>query len=280
MPTLDQTQQLFWKLITAPEGVAAGRAALDPSERALAEDLVCADARLSAVERLDIYADMYFYRIRDCLKEDFGAVCAVVGEAAFHNLTTDYLLVHPSTHFSLRYVGRHLPKFVRGHALIERWPFLADLAALEWAIMEAFDAPDAEPITPAALTAIPPQRWAELRFHVTPSLKLLRLDWPVHEVWTQTQRQEEVGYVRAHQTVIRVWRQDFRVFHRSIDLTEAAALDALASGATFGDICEPIAAAVGDAAAVERAAGFLRDWLADGLLTVCRLEPSDSHAES
>ncbi len=278
MPSLDQTQRLFWKLITAPEGVAAGRATLPVSDRADADRLARADTRLSAVERLDIYADMYFYRIRDCLKEDFPAVAAVVGETAFHNLITDYLLAHPSTHFSLRYVGRQLPAFVRQHALIERWPYLADLALLEWTIMEAFDAPDAEPITPTSLATVAADRWAELRFDATPSLRMLRLQWPVHEAWARTQREEDVSEVHAAPTVIRVWRQDLRVFHRPVDVTESAALDALTSGATFAETCESIAAVAGDAPPADRAVALLHNWLADGLLTAWTLEPSDSRA--
>src|SRR5437867_1500066 len=78
MPTLSQTQALLWKLITAPEGATAGLAALSPREQAVCASVVRADERLSAIERLDIYADMYFYRIRDALKEDFAAVAAVI----------------------------------------------------------------------------------------------------------------------------------------------------------------------------------------------------------
>jgi hypothetical protein len=37
------------------------------------EALVDGDERLSAVERVDIYADAYFYRLLDCLAEDFPA---------------------------------------------------------------------------------------------------------------------------------------------------------------------------------------------------------------
>jgi len=280
MPTLDQTQQLFWKLITAPEGVASGLAALPPSARAQAATLVHLGGRLSAVERLDVYADMYFYRIRDCLKDDFGAVAAVIGETAFHNLITDYLLVHPSTHFSLRYVGRHLPGFVATHALGLQWPYLADLAALEWAIMEAFDAADSEPITPAALTAVPPERWAELRFECTASLRVLRLDWPIHEVWAHAQRRQHLDGIEPAPTVIRVWRQELRVFHRAVDVTEGTAREALTRGATFGDVCELIAAGAGEAVGVERAATFLQGWLVDGLLTACTLQTGDPSVPS
>src|SRR5439155_19415270 len=65
MPTLEQTQQLLWKLITAPEGAAAGLAALAVADRATAKSLVCGDERIGAIERVEIYADMYFYRLRD-----------------------------------------------------------------------------------------------------------------------------------------------------------------------------------------------------------------------
>jgi hypothetical protein len=271
-PTLDQTQQIFWKLITAPEGVAAGLAGLPPAERALGEALVCGDARLSAVERLDIYADMYFYRIRDCLKEDFTAVCAVIGGDAFHNLITDYLMAHPPTQFSLRYAGQHLPAFVRGHALAARWSYLPDLAALEWAILDAFDALDAEPLGAAALASVPQERWPELRFQLTPSLRLLRLDWPVDEVWKQAQRDEPAGQLQPASTTLRVWRQDLRVFHRPMDAAESAALNAVSAGAQFADVCERIVACEGEAHGAERALALLGEWLADGLLTGLRFE--------
>jgi len=267
MPSLAQTQQLFWTLITAPEGVAAGRNALRPSQRALADTLVREDARLSAVDRLDIYADMYFYRIRDCLKEDFGAVCAVIGEAAFHNLITDYLLVHPSTHFSLRYVGRHLPAFVRRHTVGTQWPYLADLASLEWTILEAFDAPDAEPLAPAALAAVPQERWPDLRFTLTPSLHLLDVGWPVHEIWKQAQAVEKRVEPQPADSCVRVWRQDLRVFHRPIDAVERGALTAIRAGAVFTDVCEGITAAAGETEVAARAAALLHEWLADELLT-------------
>lgn len=272
MPTLDQTQQLFWKLITAPEGVAPGLAALSPSERGAANALVRDDARLAAVQRFDIYADMYFYRIRDCLKEDFAAVRAVIGEAAFHNLITDYLLVHPSSHFSLRYVGQHLPAFVRTHAQGAQWPYLADLAMLEWTILEAFDAPDAQPLDADALATVPQERWPDLRFTLTPSVHLLDVDWPVHAIWRQTQAGEAPAEPQPAATCLRVWRQEWRVFHRQTDATETAALRAVQQEATFAEVCERIAAFDSDAQGAERAVTLLGQWLTDGLLASYRCE--------
>jgi hypothetical protein len=264
---LATTQRLVWKLISAPEGVAAGLARLDPDERAHAEGLVVSDQRLSAAERLDIYANMYFYRLRDALKDDFSAVCAVVGEAHFHNLVTDYLLVHPPSHFSLRYAGKHLASFLASHASLARWPFVADLARLEWAILDAFDAPDAPVLVPEALGSVAPERWPTMRFRLTPSLCLLDVGWPVHAVWTQTQRQVPPADPPPVRTLLRVWRQNLRVYHCAITEAEHSALTAITRGATLAEVCDHIVACSGENAGTEQAAALLREWLIDGLLT-------------
>ena len=67
---LKQLQNLLYRLITAASGVAEGL----ESERGMPagglDAIVLGDERLSAEARVDIYANMYFYRIRDALKED------------------------------------------------------------------------------------------------------------------------------------------------------------------------------------------------------------------
>jgi hypothetical protein len=266
---LARTQQLLWKLTTAPEGVAAGLACLDPADRALAESLVRPGGRLSAVERLDIYADMYFYRLRDCLQEDFAAVHAVIGADCFHNLVTDYLLAHPPAHFSLRQAGRHLPGFISGHPLSARWPFVAQLAAVEWAVLEAFDAPDAPPIDLAVFQGMPPEEWPDLRFRLTPSLQRLHLDWRVDDVLRSVHDGATPPVPDAAARWLRVWRQDMRVFHRPMDAAEAAALDVALRGETFATVCAAVGELIGEAAGAERLAQLLDTWCADGLVTGC-----------
>ncbi len=140
-PGLEALQALLYRLITAPEGVAAGLAAESASEPEMLEHLIESDDRLSATERLEIYANAYFYRILDCLKEDFPATLATLGPDDFHNLITAYLIEYPPTEPSISYAGRHLAEFLRHHsmrAMIERWPFIAELARLERTQIEVF----------------------------------------------------------------------------------------------------------------------------------------------
>lgn len=260
-PTLAETQALLWKLITAPEGVAKGLDDLGAAERRVAHSLVRPRSPLSAVERWDIYANMYFYRLRDCLKDDFAAVAGVIGDADFHNLITDYLLAHPPRHFSLRYAGERLPDFLQEHELSRRRPFLADLARLEYAIVDSFDAADVVALTPDELQNVQAEEWPGLHLLLSPSARLLQLEWPAGEIWEDAKQGREPEAIAAQPTHIRVWRKQLRVFHKIIDPSEAVALAELERGRAFGEVCE----AVGDAEAVVT---MLRVWLADELL--CR----------
>ena len=153
-PELRALQSVFWRLMVAPEGVAAGARALRAEGAIGSEDLgflVRADDRMNPRERLDVYADMYFYRLRDCLAEDFPKLSAWIGPARLHNVVTYYLLAHPPAHFSLRELGRRLPGFVAGHALASEFPGLADLAALEWARGDVVAEAHQQSIRPANL---------------------------------------------------------------------------------------------------------------------------------
>ena len=244
--TLRDVQRLFFGLITAPEGVAK---TLDEREahgagaaagRAAVAEVFAGDARMSAEDRLDAYANMYFFRLRDVLAEDFERTAAALGEARWHNLVTDYLLAHPPTKWSLRWAGEALPEFLRRHAYGTERPWLADVAALEWARNEAFQAVDAEPLSPEALAALPPEAWPELRFEALPGTALVESRWDLAAWWHGAvgEPQEAPTAVEAHQVLV-VWRDaEDDVRHEALAADEVEAVRRLFSGAPFADVCE------------------------------------------
>ena len=169
---LRRAQGVLMGLVRAPEGVAK---ALEERGGAGGEvaALFAGDERMPAVERLELYAGMYFFRLRDSLAEDFARTAAVLGEARWHNLVTDYLLAHPPASWSLRWAGEALPSFLRAHAYGAERPWLPDVAALEQARNEAFQALDATPLRPEELAHVPPEEWPELRFSPAPGTALV-----------------------------------------------------------------------------------------------------------
>lgn len=194
---LRQTQELFWALITAPEGVQPAIADLTARGRIAADTMdatFAGDERLPAADRLDIYANMYFFRLLDCLGEDFPRVRLAVGGDRFHNLVTDFLLRHPSEQPSLRHLGARLPEFFRKHPIGAEFPYLADLARLDWARVGIFDRPDAPPLSRADLVALPQEAAGEACFRLVPAFELLRLEFDVLRIWRRLQ--DERGHDR------------------------------------------------------------------------------------
>ena len=260
---LRETQQRLRALITAPSGSIAA-----PEIDALLRG----DPPPAAAVRLGVYAHAWFARIHGALADDFGALARVLGESGFRELVRAYLAAHPPQRPSLRDAGARLADFLGASPAASPWrerhPFAPDLARLEWTLVEAFDAADAPVLAREALAALPPERWSGLRFAFQPALRRLALAFPVDRLRSQhdADAPELPSMLAPHPTQLCVWRRDERVFHRPLDPMEAEALDLARRGASFGRVCEALAARCTDAEAPQRAASLLARWQQDGWL--------------
>jgi hypothetical protein len=223
------------------------------------------DARLPPEARLDIYGEMYFFRIHDVLREEAPRTAAALGEAAFHNLVTDYLRACPPNHPSLREAGARLPAFLATHPFGAERPWLAELARLERTRLELFDGPDAETLTLAHVRALPPEQIGALTLRVIPSHRLLENSFPISAAW----RAETAAAPTPAPETLLVWRPALEVRHRVVAPDEATWLRGLsATPRSFGALCDALAHE-GDAleAAAAQAFALVGRWLADGLLS-------------
>jgi hypothetical protein len=194
------------------------------------------------------------------LAEDFPRVARLLGAEAFDRLVRGYLKAHPSTEPSVRHLGRAMAPFIRNQAKMPPW--LADLAMLEWARINAFDAPDDEPLTVAKLAAIDPAEWPQLRLAPVRSLEILSVAWPVQRLWAEDEPEDP----EPAATLIRVWRRaDFSVVHAQMDERESAAMRRMQAGETFGEICQ-VFADLDDQQAAQEAGALLLRWLEDGII--------------
>ncbi len=220
-------------------------------------------APLDSAARIDIYAHMYCSRIIGSLLEDFPAVSRVLGADAFDALAHAYLAAHPSTHASLRHAGAHLPAFLAELPADEVPRFVPDLARLEWAQLEVFDAADCTLLTLADLQAIAPEEWSTLRLRLAPAVRVLAVAWPVH---AYADGAVDVPPPQPAETTLRVWRKGFGVFVSAPDEIERRGLRVLQAGRSFGALCEELAKTLDDQSAAETAAGLVVRWIEDELL--------------
>ena len=250
-PSLYEVQRLFWESVA----VQPGRDSIAPAFVRLVRGYDDTDRKT----RIGVYADAYFLRLRDVLGEDFPRVAALLGDR-FDEVVKGYLEAFPSRWPSVRHLGHALSEFLRRRTDTPKC--LADLAELEWARIEVFDAPDAECATIEDFVSIPAEAWPALRFSAIPAIKILRAQCPVHHLWSGGKSLE----VTAGETSLRVWRaNDCRVFHALMDKRESAAIQKMISGAPFAAICETFAD-LPEAVAAQESAALLVRWIEDGII--------------
>ena len=248
--------------------------ASDPDRAALAEHLASGNDRLSAAEQLEVYREQYLLRHLDALREDFLTLERALGDKAFEKLASAYLKAFPPRSFSLRDLGIDLPRFVAERAPWSEDPLLADLARVEWAFVEAFDAPDAPPLDLAAVAAVPEDAWSSARLILQPSVQRLALRHPAHETRNAVRSAEPSGAAvmtrpAPSPSYVVVFRGPARLQCLAVEADAYALLDELARGTALGDACERVAAGSSTrrASFEEKVGAWFQEWTALGWLS-------------
>jgi hypothetical protein len=250
--SLHEVQRLFWESVA----VRPGRDAIAPAFIGLVRGCDDCDRRT----RIRVYSDAYFLRLRDVLREDFPRVAALLGPDQFDEVVANYLEKFPSEQPSVRHLGRALAEYLRRQEDMPKC--IADLAELEWARVEVFDAPDATCATMEDLVSVLADEWPALRFRAISAMQILRAQYPVHQLWSGDESLE----VSAAGTALRVWRKnDYQVLHAPMDARESAALDKMISGEPFAEICETFAD-LPEMVAAQEATALLARWIEDGII--------------
>ena len=281
--TLDELQRWMQAVITHPRGVAAGiksdqaheQIALVPEQ---AERIVTRSHALSALERLNIYNQAYFARLLECLRHEYSVLAAAIGDELFDAFAVGYLRTHPSTSYTLGFLGADFPEYLAatrpprevGTGSAAAWPeFMIDVARLERVVNEVFDGPGVEgqPLLGSGrLVAISPKHWPASRLVCVSCLRVIKLQFPVNDYFTAVRLGQTAQIPQPELEFVAVTRRDYRVLRYVLDLAQYELLRALIAG-------EPVGTAIERAAAVSRSAdevlamqlrGWFEDWTAHG----------------
>ena len=189
---LEQLQRAVFDVVRQPltEDERMREQTLDGrSTKAIAEEIVKPNDRLTSVERLEIYNRVYWFRLLSSLADDFPGLREVIGQEAFDKVLLGYLTEMPSVSYTLRDLGSRLEAWLREHPeLISSNERMAlDMVRLEWADIEAFDAAEYPILSQAELAGL----GEDPVFHLQPYLQLLDLAYPVDQLLLKLRETEE-----------------------------------------------------------------------------------------
>ena len=161
------------------------RSLLDAFTAPVPEGLVAGDAGRAAA-RFMIHRGNVVESLANALAHTYPAVRAIAGEHNFRILAAAHVRARPPLRPELMAYGGEFPDFVAGHAAAARdFPFLADLARLEWAMNEVYFTDDAPALAGETLAAVPPERLPALRLALHPAARLVcSAEHPIHTIWS------------------------------------------------------------------------------------------------
>lgn len=168
----------------------------------------------------------------------YPVLAQAVGEEFMLALTRDYVSAHPSHSGDLNALGAALPAFLRPHPAAVELPWLADLAALEWAVHEAGMAADHPALACETLRERSPEALGRLRLGLQPALRLLDSRWPVASFWRQHQpgQTEALDLADLGGETARVWRAGRQVAVCPLDGPAAAFWRGACTGLPLRDL--------------------------------------------
>lgn len=257
MTTLKTTQSHFQNYL------------LDPDCESDIYPQIAPCSRIDPHRRLKIYFNAYRLRLMEVLEKDFPKTHILLGDDAFSNACEQYVHAHPSTHFSVRYFGQNFALFLGQNTPYSQWPFVEEMARLEWTLSQTLDAADAPLVAADVLSKFSQEQWPYLQFEFHPSLFLEEFHWDTVELFKDIDSGHSPRPPVQHSAPISwmFWRKHLSAHYQSCERPQATILKDALTGQCFYALCDQLCQYIPETQVPEYALTSLQGWLGHGFIS-------------
>lgn len=218
---------------THPETVAAFATALKDGTP---PPFLTARAPDEVARRLAVYRNNVAAGLTAALAARFPVIQRLVGDTFFAALARAFAETHRPQSPVLATWGDAFPAYLSTFPPLAGFPYMADVARIEYARGMAFHAADACPLDPARIATADP---GGLHLPLHPSVMLLRLAHPAVSIWTRHQPGgDHLPPGTGPETALILRDPAFAVHVRALDTGDAALMAALRAGATLASAAQ------------------------------------------
>jgi hypothetical protein len=244
---------------------AFARALRDPREAPMGED----PAGRPDPRRFAVYRNNVATSLIESLAAGYPAVRRLVGDTFFRACAGRYAAQAPPRSPIMLLYGDRFADFLARFEPLAEYPYLADVARIERAWLEAYHAAEAEPLAPSALARFGAHRAGDLCFTLHPSVRIVRSTYPALTLWRVNVHENAPAPIRLDSGAedALVARPGAEVQVRAVPPCAASFLKVLSQG---GTLAEAAAAAASASAAFDLTA-HIAALLKSGLITAARL---------
>jgi hypothetical protein len=172
------------------------------------------------------------------LANAFPVLEQLVGAEFFTGMARGYGIAYPSQSGNLAEFGAALPAFLHTLESVNAYPYLPDVAALEWQLHRAYYAQQLTSVPLPVLASYTPEQLPLLRVEMQPGCALLASGWDCHAIWLAHQQGAAAPLLLPtkldHLSQVLVWRDAWQVRVSALSAASFAALSALRVGENFG----------------------------------------------
>lgn len=198
--------------------------------------IVSASAGKGAVRRYNVYRNNVTVSLIDALAAIFPAVQRITGVEFFRAMARQHVRATPPTSPLLLDYGRDFPALIESYQCAWAMPWLADVARIERAWLDAYHAADAEPLAADALAAFPPERLAEAVFVAHPATRIMRSSFSAVTIFAANRGEGTSGRIDASAPEdALITRPGADVVVRHLPDAAAAFLTSLMTGRPLGE---------------------------------------------
>jgi hypothetical protein len=189
-----------------------------------------------AVKRYNVYRNNVTVSLIDALVAIYPAVQRITGAEFFRAMARFHVRATPPTSPLLFEYGRDFPAFIESYEYAQDMPWLADVARIERAWLDAYHAADARPLPAATLAEVPSDRLGDIIFRAHPTTRIVRSAYPAVAIFAMNRADGPVTSLKSSAAEdALVTRADMEVEVRLLPPGNATFLASLIEGETLAE---------------------------------------------
>jgi hypothetical protein len=223
---------------------------------------------------MTVYRGNYRSALMAALGETYERTALYLGAQPFARASINHAIAHPPSGWTIDEAGAGFDQTCA--EVFTDNPEVAELAWLEWAMMELATAPDSTPLTAqdfaSASVEFGEDAWAGLRLGFQPRMQVRQVVHDLESIWRALPDKPD-QIVLAEPCSCIASREGERPTFTLLEADHAPAIAAMQQGASYGEL---IGVLIGDTEdpspddiqnAAMRAGAMLGAWLGEGLIT-------------
>lgn len=200
----------------------------DPNRRS--PELVSERDTDGSSRRFNIYRNNRAASLIDALQSTYPVLCKLTGEAFFTAAARQFIDDTPPLGPVMSEYGNGFGEFIQQLPGASNYPYLADVATLEWERLQAFHAADQHLLTLNDLQSIDPEQLTSKSFIAHDAVRLVKSAWAIGSLWNSVSNGGDSDFTLAQAENVLITRPMLEVNLHLLDQAGATFLEQLHHG--------------------------------------------------